>query len=748
LEIDLYVIARLGVNVADALGDPFGASMRVLARSLTPFARMLEPPTSNALGLVMTHPKSTLAAAAAAAPLVLANHDTQAARVRHERMANAIRALAMDAVEQAKSGHPGLPMGAADIATVLFTRFLKFEAGAPDWPDRDRFVLSAGHGSMLIYALLHLLGYEKMTMEEIKRFRQLGSLTPGHPENFITQGVETTTGPLGQGLGNAVGMAIAERHLAARFGDQLVDHRTYVLASDGDLMEGVSQEAIALAGHLKLHKLIVLFDDNRISIDGPLALSDSVDQVRRFEAAGWAACRVDGHDPEAIAGAIEVAQASRQPSLIACRTIIGFGAPGKGGSEKCHGSPLGPEEIERARATLGWPEPPFSIPAEVRELWASAGRAGQAARLAWADRLRAMPSSARLEFERRLGGELPKDALTATVRKVKEKLAAAPSDLATRNASEHVLETMIVAVPELIGGSADLTGSNNTKPKGMPVLSAADYGGRFIHYGVREHAMAAAMNGMALHGGIIPYSGTFLVFSDYCRPAIRLAALMGLRVIFVMTHDSIGLGEDGPTHQPVEHLAALRAIPNLRVFRPCDAVETAECWQLAIESTHGPSVLALTRQSLPQLRLGRDETNRCAPGAYEIVPAERKIAEVSFFASGSEVSIAVEARRFLRERGISARVVSVPCFELFRALAPARRSEIMGAAKVNVAVEAAVRQGWDEIIGSDGGFIGMRTFGASGPYKELYKHFGITAEAVAKVALDQLHKSATGPYKH
>jgi transketolase len=669
-------------------------------------------------------------------------------RAQHERMANAIRALAMDAVEQAKSGHPGLPMGAADIATVLFTRFLKFDPADPTWPDRDRFVLSAGHGSMLIYALLHLLGYEKMTIEEIKRFRQLGSLTPGHPENFITEGVETTTGPLGQGLGNAVGMAIAERHLAAAFGHQIVDHHTYVLASDGDLMEGVSQEAIALAGHLKLNKLIVLFDDNRISIDGPISLSDSVDQVHRFESAGWTALRIDGHDPEAIASAIEMARLSTKPSLIACRTIIGFGAPNKAGTEKCHGSPLGADEIKGARATLSWSEPAFSIPADVREMWRSAGRAGKAVHLAWSDRLRAMPLSRRLELERRLSGELPKDRLAAAVRAVKEKLAAAPKEIATRSASENALEALTAALPEMLGGSADLTGSNNTKPKGMTVFSAADPGGRFIHYGVREHAMACAMNGMALHGGVIPYSGTFLIFSDYCRPAIRLAALMGRRVIFVMTHDSIGLGEDGPTHQPVEHLAALRAVPNLLVFRPCDAVETAECWQLAIESASAPSILALTRQNLPQLRLGREETNRCADGAYEIVPAERKIAEVSLFATGSEVSIAVEARKFLRQRGVSARVVSVPCFELFRALPFAARQEVIGTAKVNVGVEAAVRQGWDEIIGSGGGFIGMTTFGASAPGKELYKHFGITPEAVAKAALDKLNECGTAPHKY
>ena len=704
---------------------------------------MLEPRSSNPLGPAMTSPKSLLAAASASAAQttpVRRDERAPATRARHDRMANAIRALAMDAVEQAKSGHPGLPMGAADVATVLFTRFLKFDAAGPAWPDRDRFVLSAGHGSMLIYALLYLLGYEKMTIEEIKRFRQLDSITPGHPESFLTPGVETTTGPLGQGLANAVGMAIAERHLAAQFGPELVDHRTYVLASDGDLMEGVSQEAIALAGHLKLDKLIVLFDDNSISIDGPLSLADSVDQVKRFEAAGWAATRVDGHDPEAIANALEKAQASDRPSLIACRTIIGFGAPNKAGTEKSHGSPLGADEIRGARERLGWSEGAFTIPTEVREMWRDAGLAGKAAHRAWNDRLKAAPAARRAEFERRIRGELPSDKLAAAVRSVKEKLAATPKEVATRAASETALEALTAAVPEMIGGSADLTGSNNTKPKGMTVLSAADYSGRFIHYGVREHGMASAMNGMALHGGIIPYSGTFLVFSDYCRPAIRLAALAGERVIHVMTHDSIGLGEDGPTHQPVEHLAALRAIPNLHVFRPCDAVETLECWQLALENAQAPSVLALTRQNLPQLRLGYDETNRSAAGAYELVPAQNA-AEVSLFATGSEVSVAVAACKLLHERGISARVVSVPCFELLRELPAAERRKIVGTAKVNVAVEAAVRQGWDEIIGSDGAFVGMTTFGASAPYKDLYKHFGITPENVAAAALSKLGKT-------
>jgi transketolase len=664
-----------------------------------------------------------------------------AMRAEHDRMANAIRALAMDAVEQAKSGHPGLPMGAADIATVLFTRFLKFDPANPAWPDRDRFVLSAGHGSMLVYAALHLLGYAAMTIEQIKRFRQLGSITAGHPEYGHTPGIETTTGPLGQGLGNAVGMAIAERHLAAVFGKDIVDHYTYVLASDGDLMEGVSQESIALAGHLRLNKLIVLFDDNGISIDGPLSLSDSVDQVKRFEAAGWIATRIDGHDPTAIAAAIETAKTFDRPTLIACRTTIGFGAPSKAGSEKAHGSPLGADEIAGARAALGWNEPAFQVPADVLAQWRAAGQRSIATRKDWDNRLAALSAEQRAEFLRRVRGDLPKEKLAGAIRAAKEKLAAAPKDVATRAASEAALEMITPAVPEMIGGSADLTGSNNTKTKSTPVLSAKDYGGRFIHYGVREHGMAAAMNGMALHGGIIPYSGTFLVFSDYCRPSIRLAALMGLRVIHVLTHDSIGLGEDGPTHQPVEHLASLRAMPNLRVFRPCDAVETIECWEIALESKTRPSALALTRQNLPQLRLGHDERNRCAAGAYEIVPSENPVAAVSLFASGSEVSIAVEARKFLRQKGVSARVVSVPCFELFLASPEAERRAVIGDARVKVAVEAGVRQGWDAIIGTEGAFIGMSSFGASAPYKDLYKHFGITPEAVAEAALRRLGKA-------
>jgi transketolase len=660
-----------------------------------------------------------------------------ASRAEHDRMANAIRALAMDAVEKAKSGHPGLPMGAADFATVLFTKFLKFDPADPAWPDRDRFVLSAGHGSMLLYALFYLLGYPKMTIEEIKRFRQLGSLTPGHPEHGHTPGVETTTGPLGQGLANAVGMAIAERHLAVLFGSDVVDHTTYVLCSDGDLMEGISQEAIAIAGHLQLKKLIVLYDDNGISIDGPTSLSDSVDQVERFKSAGWAATLIDGHDPAAITLALEAAKKSDRPSLIACRTTIGFGAPHKGGTAKAHGSPLGAEEIAATRVNLGWTSPPFEIPADIREEWRAAGERGKPARAAWEKRLAALDTGKRAEFERRLRGDLD-GRLKAAVTGLKQKLSAAPKDIATRASSEFALDDLTVALPEMIGGSADLTGSNNTLAKGMKALDATDYAGTYIHYGVREHGMVAAMNGMALHGGIIPYSGTFLVFSDYCRPAIRLAALMGQRVILVATHDSIGLGEDGPTHQAVEHLAALRAIPNLKVFRPADAVEAVECWQLALEIKDSPSVLALTRQNVPQLRRGFDEHNRCAAGAYELFAADDDAAAVSLFATGSEVSIAVDAKKLLAERKISARVVSVPCFELLLALPESRRAAIIGTAKVNVAVEAGIRQGWDAIIGSAGGFVGMTGFGASGPAKDLYQHFGITAEKVAEAALARL----------
>jgi transketolase len=647
-------------------------------------------------------------------------------------MANAIRALAMDSVERAASGHPGLPMGAADIATVLFTRYLKFDPTEPDWPDRDRFVLSAGHGSMLLYSVLYLLGVEEMTIDELKRFRQLGSRTPGHPENFLTPGVETTTGPLGQGLSNAVGMAIAEKIMAAQYGNDIVDHRTYVIASDGDLMEGISHEAISIAGHLKLNKLTVLFDDNSISIDGPLSLSESGDQVARFQAAGWNASRIDGQDADEIATAIEAAQKSARPTMIACKTTIGFGAPTKAGTAKAHGAPLGEQEIAGARKALGWDLPPYEVPTDVRDAWRIAGLRASQARKEWQKRRAALSGDIRGEFERRMRGDLPPE-LGPAIAEYKKKLASEAPKVATRKASEMALDVINPVVPETIGGSADLTGSNNTRSKDMKAIAPDDFSGRFMHWGVREHGMAGAMNGMALHGGVIPYSGTFLVFSDYCRPSIRLAALMHNRVIFVLTHDSIGLGEDGPTHQPVEQLAALRAIPNLKVFRPADVTETAECWQLALESRNGPSAIALTRQNLPALRKEFVADNLCARGGYEIAGTAED-ADVSLFATGSEVEIAVAAKELIEAAGHVARVVSVPCFELFEAESEDYRDEMIGNAPVKVAIEAAVRQGWDHIIGTDGIFIGMNSFGASAPYLEVYEKFGITAEAAANAA--------------
>ena len=646
---------------------------------------------------------------------------------KHTRMANAIRALAMDAVEKAKSGHPGMPMGMADVATVLFSRFLKFDPAAPYWPDRDRFVLSAGHGSMLLYALLYLTGYENMTIEELKRFRQLHSQTPGHPENFVTAGVETTTGPLGQGVASSVGMALAERVLAAEFGDDIVDHRTFVLCSDGDLMEGVSQEAIALAGHLKLNRLIFLFDDNGISIDGPLTLADSVDQVARFKAAGWNATRIDGQDHNAIAAAIETALDSDRPTLIACKTTIGFGAPKKAGTSKAHGEPLGAEEIAGARRNLEWDHPPFEIPEDILAEWREAGARGRPSRDAWEKRLAASPGKA--EFERRLARKRPA-GLAEALAALKDKLAAEKPAIATRKASELALDVISPMTPELLIGSADLTPSNNTKTANLTDIQPSRYGGRYIHYGIREHGMAGAMNGMAVHGGLQPAGATFLVFTDYARPSMRIAALAGFPVIYVMTHDSIGLGEDGPTHQPVEHLAALRAMPNMRLFRPADAIETAECWQLALERTDGPTVLALTRQSLPLLRTRGGTENPCAAGAYEIAPAEGT-ARATIFASGSEVELAVRAQALLKERNIAARIVSVPSLELFLSQPEAVRRKVIGDAPIRIAVEAAVRFGWDAIIGADGLFVGMKSFGASAPYKEVYQAFGITAEAVA-----------------
>jgi transketolase len=658
-------------------------------------------------------------------------------QVDHSRMANAIRGLAMDAVEKAKSGHPGLPMGAADMATVLFTQFLKYDAAEPNWPDRDRFVLSAGHGSMLLYALLYLTGNKDMTLDQIKHFRQLGSLTPGHPENFHTKGIETTTGPLGQGIATAVGMALAEKMLAAEFGKKVVGHHTYVLVSDGDLMEGVSQEAIAMAGVWKLNKMIVLYDDNGISIDGPTSIADSVDQVKRFKSAGWAAELIDGHDQKAIAAAITRAQKSSKPTLIACKTTIGFGAPTRAGTAKAHGEALGAEELKGAKENLGISQEAFSVPEDVLKAWREAGSRGVAERKAWEGRFAELGNRKRAEFERRMRHERPA-SLAKALKAHKKGLLEKPENIATRKSSESAIEAIAAAMPmEFLAGSADLTGSNNNKAKSATAFSAKTPKGRFIHYGIREHGMCAAMNGVFLHGGFAPNGATFLVFTDYARPAMRLAALMGAGVVYVMTHDSIGLGEDGPTHQPVEHLAALRAIPNMRVFRPCDAMETTECWELALNRIDGPTVLALTRQNLPQLRTSAPSDNPCSHGAYELVAAQGE-AKVSLFASGSEVEIAVAAQKQLAERGIASRVVSVPSLELLLAQPADRQKAIIGDAPVKIAIEAAIRWGWDAVIGQDGEFVGMHGFGASAPAKDLYKHFGITAEAAVNAALKRL----------
>jgi transketolase len=647
------------------------------------------------------------------------------------RMANALRALAMDAVEKAKSGHPGMPMGMADIATVLFTQFLRFDPSAPGWPDRDRFVLSNGHGSMLLYGLLHLTGFSDMPMSELERFRQLGSRTAGHPERGHATGIETTTGPLGQGLGNAVGMALAERLLAAEFGEEVVEHRTYVFAGDGCLMEGISHESIAFAGHLRLNKLIVLYDDNHISIDGPTDLAVTWDQLERFRAFGWAAERIDGHDTDAIAAAIRRAQASDRPSLIACRTAIAFGAPTKAGTAAAHGSPLGAHEIAAARERLDWPYPPFEIPPDVAAAWREAGARGGPLRRAWEDCLARLPAARREDFLRRQRGELP-CGLEAAFAALKDDFRAKNAKIATRQASGAVLDSITKLVPEMVGGSADLTPSNNTRAKDQKEIRPGEFSGRYIHYGVREHGMAAAMNGIAVHGGLIPYGGTFLCFSDYCRPSIRLSAFMGLRVVFVMTHDSIGLGEDGPTHQPVEHLAALRAIPGLWVFRPADAVETAECWELALQRKDGPSLLALSRQGLPLLRGEAAAENKSALGGYVLAEAEGP-RRVSLLATGSEVSVAMAAREALARDGIAAAVVSLPCWELFEKAPPEYREKVLGQVP-RVGVEAAVCFGWERWLGPCGAFVGMDGFGASAPGEALYAYFHITAETVAEEA--------------
>ena len=656
-----------------------------------------------------------------------------------KELANAVRALAMDAVERAGCGHPGLPMGAADIATVLFTRFMRFDPQNPRWPDRDRFILSAGHGSMLLYAVLHLLGYEDVSMDELKNFRKLGSKTAGHPEFGHAAGIETTTGPLGQGIANGVGMAMAERHLAQEFGSELVDHHTYVLAGDGCLMEGISQEAIALAGHLKLSRLIVLFDDNSISIDGPVGLSDTTNQLARFAASGWAVKAIDGHDPEQISAAISEAQDCEKPSLIACKTIIGYGAPNRQGTSQVHGAPLGAEEITAARARLDWPHKPFEIPCDIRDNWRIAGLRGAKLRKAWRKRLDDTAPDQRARFERWNSGALP-ERFAEGMAAYKKEISEDRDSAATRNASQDTLEVINTLLPETMGGSADLTGSNNTRSSDMAVFDAADYAGRYVHYGIREHAMAAAMNGMALHGGVIPYGGTFMVFSDYCRPAMRLSGLMGQRVIYVMTHDSIGLGEDGPTHQPVEHLASLRAIPNVQVMRPADRAETIECWQLALETQDAPSVLALSRQKLAQVRTRFTRENLCAAGAYEVAECDEDC-QVVLFASGSEVEIALKARELLIEKGHSARVVSVPCMELFERQSDDYHAMILGREKVRIAIEAGIRLTWDRFIGPDGIFIGMDGFGASGPAADLYNHFGITAAAALARALAALEKN-------
>ena len=656
----------------------------------------------------------------------------------HWNLASAIRVLSMDAVEAANSGHPGMPMGMADVATVLFRNHLKFDASAPHWFDRDRFILSAGHGSMLIYSLLHLTGYEQMTLDQVRNFRQLGAITAGHPEYGHVEGVETTTGPLGQGIATAVGFAIAEEAMRAEFGADLCDHRTWVIAGDGCLMEGISHEAIALAGHQKLGRLIVLWDNNDITIDGRVSLSDATDQHARFAAAGWRVLSCDGHDAADIDRALsQAAQDDGRPTLVDCKTIIGFGAPNKADSSKAHGSPLGADEIAATRAAYGWSHEPFHLPNQIVADWRAIGQRGAAQRAAWNDRVDGLSDEARNDFARRIGNEVH-PRLNAIIDAFKVQTLEAKPKVATRKASENVLEVLNAEMPENFGGSADLTGSNNTKTGGQGVFSAENRMGRYLHYGIREHGMAAAMNGIWLHGGFRPYGGTFLTFTDYARGAMRLSALMGLPVVYVMTHDSIGLGEDGPTHQPVEHLAICRATPNTLTFRPCDQTETAEAWEIALSQDATPSVLALSRQNLPLLRQETGE-NLTAKGAYVLREASAT-PKVVLMATGSEVEIAVAARDALEGQGIPTRVVSVPSMELFRDQARDYRAEVLPANTVRIAIEAAVRQPWDWLLLGERGqedrsaFVGMEGFGASGPAPELYKEFGITAEAVAERA--------------
>lgn len=654
--------------------------------------------------------------------------------VSHQDMANAIRFLAMDAVELAQSGHPGMPMGMADVATVLFRNFLNFDPHQPHWPNRDRFVLSAGHGSMLLYALLYLTGYPGMTIDQLKQFRQLGSRTAGHPEYGHAPGIETTTGPLGQGMANAVGMALAQAMLAARFGTDLFNYFTYAIASDGDLMEGISHEAASFAGHLKLGKLIVFFDDNRISIDGPTALAVSDNQPARFEALGWHCQTIDGHDEAAVARAIQAAQKSGKPSLIACRTNIAFGAPKKMGTAAAHGAPLGAEEVTATRAALGWFHAPFVIPDEILIAWRELANRGRKKAAAWASLFDA--SAHKPEITRRLQGQLP-ETWKGAVQDLIIQLQEEKPEQATRQLSQRVLDILTDKVPELIGGSADLTGSNNTKAKSQRDVTPLDFQGSYIRYGVREHGMAAVMNGLSLSSLFIPYGGTFLIFSDYLRPALRLSALMERQVIYVLTHDSIGLGEDGPTHQPIEHLAALRAIPNLNVFRPADGIETAECWALALEHRHTPSVLALTRQALPTIRLEKVSENLSARGGY-VLRESNGPRQVTLIATGSEVEIALKAQSQLTEIGLAAAVVSLPCWRLFDQQAKSYCDAVLGPLTLRVAIEAASSLGWEKYVGRDGVIIGMKSFGASAPYERLYRHFGITAEAVVEAVQAKL----------
>lgn len=650
-------------------------------------------------------------------------------RSQRQRMADAIRFLAMDGVQAANSGHPGMPMGMADAAVALFADHIHVDPTCPTWPDRDRFILSAGHGSMLHYALNHLLGYKDMDAEQLKQFRQLGARTAGHPEYGHADGIETTTGPLGQGITTAVGMALAERRLASQFGRALVDHYTYVIAGDGCLMEGISHEAIDMAGHLKLGRLIVLWDDNDISIDGNTDIATSTNQLARFKAAGWQVTRVDGHDSDAVSAAIDVAKKSRKPSLIACKTVIGFGAPTLAGSHKTHGAPLGDDEIQATRTALGWDHPPFEIPSDIRSLWQEIATRGLDMRTHWQSRLDSSVKKSR--FERAMSGELPK-ALATRMRRYKKQLKAELPKVASRQASQMALEVINAAVPTMVGGSADLTGSNLTKTSQMRSITPGNYRGNYVHYGIREHAMGAVMNGMALHGGMIPYGGTFLVFSDYMRGSMRLSALMKQRVIYVLTHDSIGLGEDGPTHQPIEHLAMLRATPNMNVYRPCDAVETAEAWEIALESSETPSVMALSRQGLPTVRTERTNENLTQKGGY-ILRNVRGARDITVMATGSEVAIALDAADVLKDQGYNVAVVSMPCWELFDQQSDQYRQSVLGSAP-RIAIEALIGFGWDRYLRTQDVFIGMHDFGASGPAPELYQHFGITKERICETA--------------